>query len=64
MTVIRYEPHQLHAMSGVDEEWLTDADGNIIARFYNGNIMGVPPKQGNTEPTVVIGKDDSCKQGE
>lgn len=46
--------NNIHDLTGVGEEWLLDARGWPIAKFYDGMIVrgGVMPK-GNREETIL-----------
>lgn len=38
-------------LTGKGLEYLIDAEGNVLAKFYNGKLIGSP--QGNSEATIA-----------
>jgi len=41
-------------LTGIGSEFLADAQGNVIAEFFNGNFVDTT-SQGNREVTIIPG---------
>lgn len=56
MNTIVKVSNQLSDLTGVGEEWLTDGEGNLLAKFFDGNMRSteVDLPVGNKENTVTL----------